>query len=105
MIHFANPLALWALLALPVILAIHCLHERARRLRVSTLFLLERVAPESASGARFERLRNSLPLWLQLIAAALIAWLLAEPRWVRADSVQTVVVVLDSSASMSAFKD
>lgn len=105
MIHFANPLALWALLALPVILAIHCLHERARRLRVSTLFLLERVAPESASGARFERLRNSVPLWLQLIAAALIAWLLAEPRWVRADSVQTVVVVLDSSASMSAFKD
>jgi len=105
MIHFANPLALWALLALPVILAIHCLQERARRLRVSTLFLLERVAPKSASGARFERLRNSLPLWLQLIAAALIAWLLAEPRWVRADSVQTIVVVLDSSASMSAFKD
>lgn len=105
MLHFANPLALWALFALPVILAIHCLQERARRVRVSTLFLLERVAPESASGARFERLRNSLPLWLQLIAAALIAWLLAEPRWVRADSVQTVVVMLDSSASMSAFKD
>ena len=103
MLHFANPFALWALLALPVIVMIHCLQQRARRVRVSTLFLLERVAPESASGARFEQLRNSLPLWLQLIAAALIAWLLAEPRWVRADSVQTVVVVLDSSASMSAF--
>ena len=60
MIFFANPAGLWALLALPVIVAIHCLQERARHRRVSTLFLLERVAPESVSGATFERLRNSL---------------------------------------------
>jgi hypothetical protein len=32
------------------------------------------------------------------------AWLLAEPRWIREDSRQTVVAVLDSSVSMSAFK-
>ncbi len=104
-VHFANPLALWALLALPVILIIHCLQERSRRLRVSTLFLLERVAPESVSGARFERLRTSLPLWLQLLAALLIAWILSDPRWAKKDSTQTVVVILDSSASMSAFRD
>lgn len=104
MIFFANPAGLWALLALPVIVAIHCLQERARHRRVSTLFLLERVAPESVSGATFERLRNSLPLWMQLLAAVLLTWLLTEPRWVRQDSVQTVVVVLDSTASMSAFQ-
>lgn len=105
MIHLANPAGLWALLALPVILVIHCLQERARHLRTSTLFLLERVAPESTSGATFERLRNSLPLWMQMIAACLIAWLLSEPRWVARDSTQTVVVVLDSTASMSASKE
>ena len=105
MLHFANPAGLWALLALPVILAIHCLQERARHLRVSTLFLLDRVAPESVSGATFERLRNSLPLWMQLLAACLLAWLLSEPRWVRQDSTQTVVVVLDSTASMSACRE
>ena len=105
MIHFANPLGLWALLALPVILAIHCLQERSRRIKVSTLFLLERVAPESVSGAKFERLRQSLPMWMQLLAACLIAWMLAEPRWMKRDSSQTVVVVLDSTASMSAFKE
>ncbi len=100
----ANPHGLWALLAIPAILAIHFLQERSRRIKVSTLFLLERVKPESTSGARFEKLRNSVPLWLQLLAAILIAWLLAEPRWLRQDSEQTVVVVLDSSVSMSAFK-
>lgn len=100
----ANPAGLWALLAIPAILLIHFLQERSRRVRVSTLFLLERVKPESVGGARFERLRNSVPLWMQLLAATLIAWILAEPRWIREDSRQTVVVVLDSSVSMSAFK-
>lgn len=105
MLFLANPAGLWALLALPVILAIHCLQERARHLRVSTLFLLERIAPESVSGTTFERLRQSLPLWMQLLAACLIAWLLSEPRWVRQDSTQTVVVVLDSTASMTACRE
>jgi hypothetical protein len=99
----ANPAGLWALLAIPAILLIHFLQERSRRVRVSTLFLLERVKPESVGGARFERLRNSVPLWMQLIAALLLSWMLAEPRWIKEDSRQTVVVVLDSSASMSAF--
>lgn len=103
--QFANPLGLYALLALPVIVLIHCLQEKSRRLRVSTLFLLERIAPESASGARIERWRQSVPFWMQMLAAVLIAWMLAQPRWLKQDSTQTVVVVLDSSASMSAFRD
>ncbi len=101
---FANPAGFWALAAVPLVLLIHFLQEQSRRVRCSTLFLLERVKPESVGGARLERLRNSVPLWLQLLAALIIAWLLAEPRWIRQDSRQTVVVVLDSSVSMSAFK-
>ncbi len=102
--QFANPAALYALLALPVIIAIHFLQQRSRRVRVSTLFLLEHATPISVAGARFERLRNSLPLWLQLLAACIITWLLAEPRWLRENSRQTIAVVLDSSVSMSAFQ-
>ncbi len=101
--HFANPAGFYALLALPVIVLIHSLQERSRRLRVSTLFLLERIAPESVSGSRLERWRQSLPFWMQMLAAVLLAWVLAQPRWLRQDSVQTVVLVMDSSASMSAF--
>jgi hypothetical protein len=104
-LHFSNPSALYALLALPAILLIHFLQERSRRVRVSTLFLLEHAAPVSIGGARFERLRNSLPLWLQLLAALIVTWLLAEPRWTRQDSRQSIAVVLDSSISMSAFQE
>ena len=104
-ILLSNPAGLWALCAIPLVLLIHFLQEKSRRVRVSTLFLLERVQPQSVGGARIERLRNSVPLWLQLLAALIITWLLCEPRWIREDSRQTVAVVLDSSVSMSAFKN
>ena len=100
---FSNPAGFWALLGIPAVLLIHFLQRESRRVRASTLFLLEQLAPESAQGRRFERLRNSAALWLQLLAVLLFAWLLAGPRWLRPDSVQKVVFVLDSSASMSAF--
>lgn len=99
---FANPWGLLALAALPAIVAIHFLQERSRRVRASTLFLLERAAALPAGGIRLEKFRNSLPFWMQMLAATALAWLLADPRWIAKESRQTVVVVLDSSASMQA---
>ncbi len=104
-LSFANPAGFWALLALPVVLGIHFLQRQSRRVVTSTLFLFDALNPVSAQGRRVERLRNSLPLWLQLAAVVLLAWLLAGPRWLRRDSTQRVVVVLDSSVSMLAFHD
>ncbi len=102
--YLGNPLGLWALLALPVLMWIHSLQQRARRVRVSTLFLLEKVAPLSVEGARPERFRQSMPFWMQVLAVLLLTWMLSEPRWIKAQSEQVIAVVLDTSASMSAFK-
>jgi len=101
-LFLANPWGLLALLAAPALVAIHFLQERSRRERASTLFLLERAAPMPSGGIRLEKFRNSLPFWMQLLAVMALAWLFSDPRWVRSDSRQTVVVVLDSSASMEA---
>ncbi len=103
-LFFANPWGLAALAAVPALVAIHFLQERSRRVRTATLFLLERAAPLPTGGMRLEKFRNSLPFWMQLLAILALTWLLADPRWVRSDSRQTVVVVLDSSASMEAFR-
>lgn len=103
-LFFANPWGLTALAAVPALVAIHFLQERSRRVRSSTLFLLERAAPLPTGGMRLEKFRNSVPFWMQLLAILAMAWLLSDPRWVRSDSRQTVVVVLDSSASMEAFR-
>src|SRR5688572_24442527 len=101
---FANPAGLWVLLGLPAIVAIHFLQQRARIVTTSTWFLIEKLAPDSARGRTWDRLRTSRAFWLQLLAMVLAAWVLAEPRWIRAESAQTVVIVLDASASMDAFR-
>lgn len=104
MISLANPLGLLALFGIPAVLAIHFLQRKSRVLPISTLFLLEQTRRQNLGGRRFERLAVSLPLWMQLIAVLLLAWLLAEPRFRHVGSVRRVAIVLDSSASMSAFK-
>ncbi|MDB6078296.1 MAG: hypothetical protein JWO82_2043 [Akkermansiaceae bacterium] len=105
MLTLANPAGLWALLGLPAVLAIHFLQRQAVVLPISTLFLLEKTQRESASGRKFDRLMNSVPLWMQLLGVLLLTWLLAEPRYQSPKSTQRVAIVLDSSASMSVFKD
>lgn len=102
---FANPWGALALLGLPAVIAIHCLQQKSRTLQISTLFLLERLAPDSKEGRRFTWVRSSLAFWLQILCVLLLTWLLLEPRWLRADAVQRVVLVLDSSISMQAFKN
>ncbi len=99
----ANPLGLLALIAIPIVIAIHFLQRRAQVIPSSTLFLLEKTQKESASGRKFDRLMNSIPLWLQLLIVLLITWLLVQPRFVKSNSTQRIAIVLDSSASMSVF--
>jgi hypothetical protein len=105
LLTFSNPAGLWALLGIPAVLAIHFLQRQAVILPISTLFLLEKTQRESASGRRFDRLMNSVPLWMQLLGVLLLTWLLAEPRYQKDVSIQPVAIVLDSSASMSVGKD
>ena len=100
---FANPWGALALLGIPIVVAIHCLQQKSRALQVSTLFLLERLAPDSQEGTRFTWLRSSLAFWLQILGVLILSWLLLDPRWLQTNAVQRVVLVLDSSISMRAF--
>jgi hypothetical protein len=101
----ANTWGLWALLGLPVVVAIHFLQRRNRRVPATTLFLLEQMKRESRTGNRFERLRTSIPFWLQLLMVLLLTWLLVQPRWLKNDAVQRIAIVMDASASMQAFRE
>ena len=103
-IVLANPWGFLALAAVPLLVAIHSLQQRSRRVVTSTLFLLEHAGPLPTGGIRLERFRQAVPFWMQILASLALTWLLVEPRFIRADSRQTVAVVLDSSASMAAFR-
>ncbi len=101
----ANPWGALALLGVPAVIAIHCLQMKSRTLTVSTLFLLDRLGPDSKQGRRLTWLRRSPAFWLQLLCVLVLTWLLVQPRWLEANYVQRVVLVLDSSISMRAFGD
>ncbi|GHB92843.1 BatA domain-containing protein [Cerasicoccus arenae] len=104
-IFLANQWGLLGLLAIPAIIAIHCFQRQARPLLISTLFLMPKPQSESRSGRRWEFWRNSWAFWMQILAALLLTILLAQPRIIKDDSTAQVAIVLDASASMSAFRD
>ena len=88
-----------------MILLIHFLQRKAKVEVISTLFLLKQTQRDASTGNRFEKLHNSIPLWLQLLAVLLITWLLVQPRYINANSTQRIAIVIDSSASMAVFKE
>ncbi len=101
-LSFANAGAWWGLLAVPALVAVHFFQQRARRVELSTRFLIEALAPQSQGGRTWERFRVSRAFLGQLLAVLLLVWVLAEPRWPRADSTQTVVIVMDDALAIQA---
>lgn len=102
---FGNPAGVWGLLAVPAILVVHFLQERTRVFPVSTLFLLGTVDPATPRGVVLRRLRSSWTLWLQVVAALLLSWVLCEPRWVHQGAWRRMTLVVDDSASMEPFRE
>lgn len=100
---FANSWAALSLLIPAAVLAIHFLQRKHKKYQVSTLFLLEHVTSVGRRGSALSWIRNSTSLWLQLLAAFLLAAVIAKPRLIDSEQVVQIVFVLDDSASMSAF--
>lgn len=99
------PLALWGLLALPLLWGIHMLHRRYLHRPITTLFLLDQCPVDSWRGSRLRRLLASRSLGLQTLALLLLVALAVDPRWLEEQSSLKVAVVVDHSASMSAFAE
>jgi hypothetical protein len=99
-----NATSLWWLIPLAgVILALYLLKMRRRDVRVPATFLWPKLTADVRANAPFQKLRPSLLLFLQLLAAALMIFGLANPL-LRARGLhgRATVVVLDASASMAA---
>lgn len=100
-----NSSGLWALAGVPAVLLIHLIQQRRLRVTTSTLFLIEGLAPLSSEGRRIDWLRFSRSLMAQLLCVVLLSAFLCDPHVARRSARQKVVIVLDDSYSMSAFKD
>jgi hypothetical protein len=100
---FLSPWALWALAALPVVIALYFLRLKRRALRVSTHMFWERAANKTSRNAFFQRLRHLFSLLLHLLIVLLLVGALARPvvdRFIHDGA--SVVIVLDCRARMQA---
>jgi Ca-activated chloride channel homolog len=97
------PAALWALAAVPLLVAFYLLRVRRREHVVSSVLLWTRSMPSWTAFRPSRRIERSLLLLLQIAAAAALALSLAQPSvlgWTLGGG--DVVLVLDASLSMRA---
>ena len=90
-------------LSIPAILLMYLLKRKFVDTLVPSHLLWERVLRNIEANRPWQRLQNRLLLWLQLAAAALLVFALMQPYWwVSDDAKGHVVIVADTSGSMSA---
>src|SRR5215217_6135125 len=104
---FVNTLTLWqwGLLALipPAILALYFLKLRRQPLAVPSTYLWSRAIEDLHVNSLWQRLRQSLLLFLQLLLIALIAFTLLRPGWQGTKLLgHRIIFMIDTSASMAA---
>lgn len=99
---FLNPLGLLALLGVPTVIALHYFRRRFEPRTVSALFLWESRTTTSLAGRRRDRLLSSRSFWAELTLALLLGLAIAGPRSCGGLEARHLVIVLDTSASMSA---
>lgn len=99
---FFNALGLIALIGAPTILILHMLKRKQRDVHVPSIFLWERAADTSVQSKPWQKLKKSLPLILQLVAAAAVGLAAARPYITAFGTAYNYVIVVDASSSMSA---
>jgi Ca-activated chloride channel homolog len=102
-VSFLVPAAALALVALPAIVLLYFLKARRPEVRVATLMFWRPYVADRQANAPWQRLRPSLLLLLQLLAALLLALGLMRPGLIGAAGISsTTVVMIDASPSMQA---
>ncbi|MEK7484227.1 MAG: VWA domain-containing protein [Planctomycetota bacterium] len=96
-----NPLGLIGLTAVPLIILLYILKLRRHPQLISSTLLWSKVLREMQANTPFQKLRNNLLMWLQILIVILLALALARPIYRGTLKIgKKVVVILDTSASM-----
>ncbi len=97
-----GPIALAAGLTIPPLVALYFLKLRRQPMPVSSTLLWKRAVEDLQVNAPFQRIRNNLLLWLQLLILAIAAFCLGKPMIDAEQRRQdTLILLIDQSASMN----
>ncbi len=94
------------LATVPPLVLLYFLKLKRRQLPIASTLLWRRAVEDLRVNSPFQRLRSSLLLILQLLILLLAALAISEPiRGGKADVEQSIVLIIDRSASMAARED
>jgi hypothetical protein len=102
---FTFPLAFIALLAIPALVAIYWLRNRAKERRVSSLLFWLEEKQKWEGGRRIHQLQTPLLFFLELLTILLLVMAAAGPMMRAGEGGRPLVVALDDSFSMLAGDD
>jgi hypothetical protein len=90
----------------PVIVLMYLLKLKRRPVKVPSTLLWRRSVQDLVANAPFQKLRNNLLLWLQLLILLLLVLALARPIFkLTGLGGETIIVLIDQSASMQTKED
>lgn len=97
------PAALFFLFSIPIIIAMYILKQKFEERKVSSLYLWEQVLKDMDVNTPWQKLKSSLPLILQVILALILTLAITDPfLFIKGQSGQNVIIVLDNTGSMNA---
>ena len=99
---FLLPHFLWALLGLIPLALAYLIKVHPMRRKTSAWFLWEGVFQEHRAASLLQKLRDWLSLLLMALAFILMVLSLAQPVWSNGGAAERLVLIIDSSLSMSA---
>ena len=99
--NLTEPVALWALGSLPIIIALYVLRPKHRRIVVPSIRLWRQLPSDLEGRPRWRVPVSNLLLLAQLLIAAAVAIALAQPAFPGAIR-QNLIVLLDTSPTMAA---
>ncbi|GKU27617.1 vWA domain-containing protein [Clostridium folliculivorans] len=98
-----SPMSLWFLLLIPILILMYILKQKYEERQIPSLFLWQQVLAETEASTPFEKFRNNLLFFLQLLALLLAIFALANPFInIGSKNFENVIIVVDNSGSMSA---
>ena len=101
--QFLNPAAFYLLGCIPIVVALHFLRLRRHTHRVPSIMLWRSTDEDRRANVPFQRLRNLLPLILQVLFLLLVTLSAVRPALHRPGFIQgRAILIIDNAASMSA---
>lgn len=97
-----QPLAAWAALAIPILVLLYLLKQRYEEKYVPSVALWKSVLTQWEAAHPWQRWRNRLLFFLQLLALLLMIFALMKPVWRMEGNGCNIIVILDASLSMRA---